>query len=161
MKMKYISGVSLSIYMKKSFTILFAFLFFCGCSYLKIYANDEEEKVREYSKIEILLSDFSKKITAYYEKQNQTIPKNFDEKQFIEILKKIYPDQAKVELINKFKIKVRSINKDYSVVLCNTDTGNKLMEDLSCNLTHVEIRLWDKKDIYVCTFEENWEPYCK
>lgn len=38
-----------------------AFLFFYGCSY--IYAKDDE-KAEKYSKIEIILSDFSKKITA-------------------------------------------------------------------------------------------------
>lgn len=148
--------------MRKIPIILVAFIFLFGCFYGNIYAKDDEEKARKYSKIEIILSDFSKKITAYYERQNMLIPKDFDEKQFIEVLEKIYPDKTKVEIIKRdFKIKARSTDDNYSVVLCDPDTGSKLMEDLSCHTTHVEIRFWDKEGTYPCTFEENWEAYCK
>jgi hypothetical protein len=146
--------------LKKLSVLLVAFLFFYGCSY--IYVKDDEEKTQEYSKLEIILSDFSKKIIAYYERQNIPIPKDFNEKQFIEVLEEVYPDQTKVELIKKdFKIRARSLDNNYSVVLCDPDTGSKLMEDLSCHTTHVEIRFWDKEGAYPCTFEENWEAYCK
>lgn len=146
--------------MKKLSVLLVAFLFFYGCSY--IHVKDDEDKAQEYSKIEIILSDFSKKIIAYYEKQNMPIPGDFDEKQFIEVLENAYPDQTKVELIKRdFKIKARSIDNDYSVVLCNLDTGDKLMEDLSCTLNKVDIRFWDKEGTYPCTFEDNWEVLCK
>jgi hypothetical protein len=147
---------------KKLFFLLVVVLLFYGCSLSNIYAKDDEDKAKEYSKIEIILSDFSKKVTAYYDKQDMSIPKDFDEKQFIEVLEKVYPDQDRVELIKKdFKIKARSIDNNYSVVLCDPDTDNKLMEDLSCHTTHVEIRFWDKEDVNPCTFEENWEVYCK
>ena len=127
-----------------------------------IYAKDDEDKAKEYSKIEIILSDFSKKVTAYYDKQDMSIPKDFDEKQFIEVLEKVYPDQDRVELIKKdFKIKARTIDNNYSVVLCDPDTDNKLMEDLSCHTTHVEIRFWNKEGTHPCIFEENWEACCK
>lgn len=133
-----------------------------GCSIVGLKTSSDEEKIKEYSSIEILLSDFSKKITAYYEKQGLIIPKDFDEKQFIEVLKKTYPDQSKIELIqNNYKIKARPIGNEYSVMLCESSSDKKLMEDLSCNLTYVEIRYWDKKDIYPCAFEENWERLCK
>ena len=146
--------------MRRLSVLLVAFLFFYGCSY--IYAKDAEDKAKEYSKIEIILSDFSKKITAYYERQNREIPKDFNEKQFIEVLEKVYPDQAKVELIKKdFKIKARSVDNIYSVILCNPDTDNKLMEDLSCTLNKVDIRFWDKEGTHPCIFEENSELYCK
>jgi len=148
--------------LRKLSVLFVAFLFFYGCSFGSIYAKDDEDKAKEYSKIEIMLSDFSKKITAHYAKQNIPIPKDFDEKQFIEVLEKVYPDQTKVELIKKdFKIKAHSINNNYSVVLCDPDTGSKLMEDLSCHTTHVEIRFWDKEGTHPCTFEEDWEAYCK
>ncbi len=148
--------------MKNLSVLLIAFLFFYGYSFTNIYAKDAEDKAREYSKIEIILSDFSKKITAYYAKNNVLIPKDFDEKQFIEVLENVYPDKSKVELIKKnFKIKAHSIDNIYSVILCNPDTGNKLMEDLSCTLSKVDIRFWDKEDTYPCTSEENWEVYCK
>ena len=146
--------------MKKLSALLVAFLFFYGCSY--IYVKDDEEKAQKYSKLEIILSDFSKKIIAYYERQNIPIPKDFNEKQFIEVLEEVYPDKTKVELIKKdFKVKAHSIDNNYSVVLCDPDTGSKLMEDLSCHTTHVEIRFWDKEGIYPCIFEENWQMYCK
>lgn len=127
-----------------------------------LYAN-EEAKDREYSKIEINLVDFSKKITAYYEKQNFPIPEDFDENKFFEVLKKTYPNQSKIELIQgNFKIKVRATgNNNYSVVLCDLDTDNKLMEDFSCGIKNVEIRNWDKEGRFTCTFEENWEAYCR
>lgn len=148
--------------MRKLFVFVVASSFFFGCSYGSIYAKEDEDKAKEYSKIEIILSDFSKKITAHYAKQNMPIPKDFDEKQFIEVLEKVYPDQNKVELIKKnFKIKAHSMDDTYSVVLCEPDTGSKLMEDLSCHTTHVEIRFWDKEGTHPCTFEENWEAYCK
>lgn len=146
--------------MRRLSVLLVAFLFFYGCSY--IYAKDDEDKAKEYSRIEIILSDFSKKITAYYERQNREIPKDFNEKQFIEVLEKVYPDQTKVKLIKKdFKIKAHSIDNNYSVVLCDPDTDRKLMEDLSCHTTHVELRFWDKEGTYPCTFEENWEVHCR
>ncbi len=159
MKMKYISGLKRD-QLKRLSVLLVTFLLLFGCSY--IYTKEDEDKAKEYSKIEIMLSDFSKKITAHYAKQNIPIPKDFDEKQFIEVLQKVYPDQAKVELIKKdFKIKAHSIDNNYSVVLCDLDTGSKLMEDLSCHTTHVELRFWDKGGTYPCIFEENWEAYCK
>lgn len=146
--------------MRRLSVLLVAFLFFYGCSH--ICTKNDKEKEKECSKIEIILSDFSKKITAYYAKQNMSIPTDFNEKQFIEVLEKVYPDQAKVQLIKKdFKIKARSVDNIYSVILCNPDTDNKLMEDLSCHTTHVEIRFWDKEGTYPCTFEENWEVHCR
>lgn len=145
--------------MRKISVLLVVFLLFTGCFF---YAKNDEGKVREYSKIEIILSDFSKKITAYYERQNVSIPKDFDERQFIEVLERVYPDQSKVELIKKgFRIKAKTVNNYYSVVLCAPDTGGKLMEDLSCTLTKVDIRFWDKEGTHPCIFEENSELYCK
>lgn len=160
--MKHISGLNGKYELRKISVLFITFLFFYGCSFGSVYAKDDEDKAREYSKIEIMLSDFSKKITAYYAKQNISIPKDFDEKQFFEILQIVYPDQTKVELIKKnFKIKAYSKDNIYSVVLCDPDRENKLMEDLSCTLNKVDLRFWDKDGAYSCTFEEDWERYCK
>jgi hypothetical protein len=146
--------------MKKVSVLLVALLFLYGCSH--ICAKNDKNKEMECSKIETILSDFSKKIIAYYDKKNIPIPKDFDEKQIIEVLEKEYPDQTKVKLIkSNFKIKARSIDNSYSVVLCEPNTGNKLMEDLGCHTTHVELRFWDKESTYPCTFEENWGSYCR
>ena len=150
--------------MKKFITIMVIALFFYGCPLSKGDKNNEE-KSEKYSQVEIILSDFSKKITSYYEGRKQPIPNNFDYKEFIRILEKTYPDQGKVNLIKKnYKIKARSANNGYSVVLCDPDTNNKLMEDIAdprCSLSKVEIRFWDKEHVYPCIFEENWLQYCK
>ena len=145
--------------MRKVFPLVLLLLFY-GCSSI-LYAPDEA-KIRKYSRVEIWLSDFSYKITAYYENQGLPIPANFNGSKFIEILEKIYPDQTKVRSIkNEFKIKARSIDNGYSVILCAPDTDNKIMEDFSCNLKSVEIRYWDKEGAYPCSFEQNWKAYCK
>ncbi|MEW6419617.1 MAG: hypothetical protein AB1480_16135 [Nitrospirota bacterium] len=69
---------------------------------------------------------------------------------------------SKVELVKKgFKIKAKAIDSNYSVVLCDSDTDSKLMEDLSCTLNKIDIRFWDKEGTYRCTFEENWKIYCR
>jgi uncharacterized protein YceK len=135
--------------LRKIFILFTALLIIQGCSIIGLKTSSDEDKIREYSQTEILLSDFSKKITAYYEKKGLSVPIDFDEKQFIEVLKNTYPDQSKVELIQaNYKIKARPIGNDYSVMLCDSSNDKKLMEDLSCNLTHVEIRYWDKEGFY-------------
>ena len=148
--------------MRKGCLALVVFFSLYGCSQFNLYVS-EEDKDREYSKIEINLVDFSKKITAYYEKQELPIPRDFDENKFIEVLEKAYPSQSRVDQIKgKFKIKARATgNNNYSVVLCDLDTDNKLMEDFSCDIKKVEIRNWDKEGRFTCSFEENWEAYCK
>lgn len=144
--------------LKKILVLLFLFLISLGCFHININTNNENN----YSQIEILLADFSKKITAYYTNQNQPIPTNFDENEFIKTIEKIYPDKNKIELIkNKYKIKARAIGQDYSIVLCNTDTNSKLMEDFSCTLNKVDIRYWDKEGRHFCEFEEKWQKYCE
>jgi hypothetical protein len=150
--------------MKNIITVIIIALFFYGCPLIKGDKNNDE-KAEKYSQVEIILSDFSKKITSYYDRKNQSIPANFDEKEFIRILEENYPNQGKVTLIKKnYKIKARSVNNGYSVVLCDPDTNNKLMEDIAdprCSLSRVEIRFWDKEGTYPCIFEENWLQYCK
>jgi hypothetical protein len=147
---------------RKIFVLLTAFLILQGCSLVGLKTSSDEDKVRAYSKTEILLSDFSKKITAYYEKQGLSIPTDFDEKMFIEVLKKTYPDQSKVEFIrDSYKIRAHSIENEYSVMLCDSITDKKLMEDFSCDLSNVEIRYWDKEDFHPCKLEEDWRNYCK
>ena len=150
--------------MKKFIAVMVIALFFYGCPLIKGDKNNEE-KTEKYSQIEIILSDFSKKITAYYDRKNQSIPANFDEKEFIRILGETYPDQSRVTLIQKnYTIKARPVNNGYSVVLCDLATNNKLIEDIAdprCSLSKVEIRLWDKDGFYPCNFEENWLRYCK
>lgn len=121
-----------------------------------------EDKAKYYGKVEMLMIDFSKKIKAHYMSQGMKIPPDFDEKQFIAVLEKIYPDQDKVRFVKEnFNIKARAIDGNYDVVLCDRDTQKKILEDLSCHVNKVEIRYWDKEMQPLCGFEKNWEAYCK
>ncbi|MGO9415096.1 MAG: hypothetical protein ACLP51_08155 [Syntrophobacteraceae bacterium] len=121
-----------------------------------------EEKAREYASTAVTLSDFSMKIVAYYESRNLSVPGNFDTQQFFVLLEKIYPDQSRVKAIqNNFKVSVRSLDKGYSVMLCDLKTNQKIMEDLSCHLDRVEIRSWESPIVSPCVFENNWKSYCQ
>lgn len=146
--------------MRKIIFISLTLLVIHGCQYTsRLNATENESKAYEFQPIEMRLSDFSKKITGHY--GTQGIPQDFDGNQFIEILKKEYPDQAEVNKIEKYAIKVRAIGRFYSVMLCDRSGTKKIMEDLSCDMAKVEIRLWDKDVSYPCEFEATWEPYCK
>jgi len=133
-----------------------------GCSISSLFAREGEEKERKFSALEVTLSDMSKKITGYYGEQGQPIPPEFDEKVFIALLEKIYPDREKVEKIKEeYRIKARTIGPGYSVVLCDRESGNKLLEDISCTLSKVDIRYWDKDETVACEFEGDWRKYCE
>jgi hypothetical protein len=147
--------------MRKFAPFFLAFLLL-GCSIGSLFAKADEEKVRQFSSLEIILSDMSKKVIAHYDKQGKTVPPGFDEKQFIEVLEKIYPDKEKVERIRDgYRIKARPVDNNYSVVLCDRENGNKLLEDLSCTLNKVDVRYWDKNTPAECEFEADWKRFCK
>jgi hypothetical protein len=136
-------------------------LLFAGCTTVATPGKDKAG-VEKFSKVEVTLSDFSKTVVAYYERQGIGVPNDFNEQQFFGILEKNYPDRSKVESIKgSFQVKARSVDGGYSVMLCDRQTGGKLMEDFSCHLTRVELRLWDKDGNYPCTFEDNWKPLCE
>ncbi|MBI5575980.1 MAG: hypothetical protein HY896_06400 [Deltaproteobacteria bacterium] len=146
----------------RKFAPFLVFIILWGCSFSNVFAKTEEDKIREYSALEITLSDMSKKIIAYYGKDGKTVPPEFDEKEFFAVLEKVYPDKGKVENIKEnYKTRAHAIDVDYSVVLCERETGNKLMEDFSCTLNKVDIRYWDKTIFNACEFEQEWKSYCK
>ena len=147
--------------MKRLAVLLIIGCLLIGCSKLNSQTVSDNQK-RYYFNTEIIVSDFSKKIKAYYEMQHQQVPNDFNEKTYIELLEKMYPDQNKVQVVkNNFHIEARAINDNFSVMLCDPSAGRKIMEDLSCHLENVAIRCWDKKEPCPCIFEKNWETYCK
>lgn len=155
MKTICISGREERKIMKAIAVILFCFCI-QGCFY-----NITEEKEKKYTSVAIKLSDFSKKIVAHYKKQEITIPADFDSNQFFNLLK-TYPDHAFVEEIkNNYKVSARNINGGYSVMLCDLNTDQKIMEDLSCKMSRVEIQSWKENGFTSCDFEKNWEAYCQ
>ena len=140
---------------------IFIVLFFVSdCCWIKTCPDSNMTDVSKYSRVEIVLSDVSKKITGFY--YGQGIPENFNEMDFIDFLNNNYPDKSGAELIKKGdKIKARALGKGYSVMLCDEKTDKKLLEDFNCTLSKVDVRYWDKEEFQKCAFEENSEKYCR
>ena len=134
-----------------------------GCVSNRALSASDEAKVREYSATAVTLSDFSMKIVGYYEAQKLSIPKDFDTRQFFDVLEKIYPDQSRVKHIQEsYKVSVRLLDGGfYSVMLCDSRIDVKIMEDLSCHLNRVEIRSWENNAGAQCVFESDWKTYCE
>jgi hypothetical protein len=102
------------------------------------------------------------KVVAYYQSQNLSVPEGFDTQQFLGLLEKIYPDQSQVKFIqNNYRVYARSLDGGYSVMLCDPKKDQKIMEDLSCHLDHVEILSWESTTVSQCVFENNWKSYCE
>jgi hypothetical protein len=146
----------------KRFAGIFIVIVLIGCINRGALSTPNEEKVREYSATSITLSDFSMKIVGYYEAQKLSVPKDFDAKQFFDVLEKVYPDQSRVKHIQEsYKVSVRPLDGGfYSVMLCDPKTDVKIMEDISCHLNRVEISPWKKNESGACVFENNWKPSC-
>jgi hypothetical protein len=147
----------------RRFTAILIVIVLLGCVSNRALSASDEAKTREYSATAVTLSDFSMKIVGYYEAQKLSIPRDFDTKQFFDVLEKIYPDQYRVKHVQEsYNVLVRPLDGGfYSVMLCDPKTDVKIMEDLSCHLNRVEIRSWEKNAGAPCVFESNWKPYCE
>lgn len=135
-----------------------------GCVDLYTTHVPSEGNVKEYSTTAIWLSDFSMTIAGYYETQSLSVPKDFDKKQFFDVLEKKYPDQSHVKYVKEnYSVSVRPLEGNYySVMLCDPKTNRKIMEDLSCHLDRVEIRSWESSNAdSQCVFESNWKLFCE
>jgi len=150
--------------MRQLVAILFVMLFI-GCASTGASTKFTEAQIKEYSSAAVILSDFSMKITAYYNAQKLSIPRTFDTKQFFDVLEKVYPDQSHVKHIKEgYKVSARPLEGGfYSVMLCDPKTYEKIMEDISCHLNRVEIRSWERANCSggQCVFEDDWKPYCQ
>lgn len=143
--------------MRSGIVLILTLFMFVGCA----HAGDAEDRTTELSKVEVLLTDFSKKIVAYYERRGGVVPGDFDESQFFQILQDAYPDSDKVEFVRKnFIARARSLDDGYSVMLCDIRSNQKIMEDFSCNMSKVELRLWNGGEVKGCAFEPDWKPLC-
>ncbi len=144
------------------FALAILLLMLFACAHQTVVSRPDEDQVREYSATAVSLSDFSMKITAYYQSQSLSIPNDFDTRQFFSLLERIYPDQSRVRSVRgSYRVAVRPEDGGYSVMLCDQQTGRKIMEDLSCHLDRVEIRSWEKETLAPCVFENDWKQYCK
>ena len=146
--------------MKRHIFVLLVVVIISGaCMTIK---PSKEDMDRQHSAAAIILSDFSYKITGYYQEQGLEIPKNFDVSQFFNVLEKKYPDQTNVKYVRRvYKVFVRPFEGGYSVMLCDPETNEKVMEDFSCHLSRLEIRSWQSDSQAKCEFETNWKKYCE
>lgn len=105
------------------------------------------------------LTELNQKVTGYM--YGQDIPADFDIAQYKEIVFKVCDHPACQEksaaLFNDYEIKARKVDGFFSVMLCDPDTRNKVMEDYSCNNMKVEVRSWEAQTPEDCRFAENWQ----
>jgi hypothetical protein len=157
MKTASISGLRSKTPMRKYAWLLLVSVV-CGCAIRTPFERTKET----YSSLEVTLSDMSKKVIAYYGRQGQMVPPSFDASEFIAILQREYPDKQRVDIIRTtYWVKARAIDGDYSVILCDRQSGNKLLEDFSCTLNRVDLRYWEEGTPAACEFVTDWRTYCK
>lgn len=90
------------------------------------------------------------------------IPDNFNEAQYKTAVQDVcYPiptckAQAQ-DIFDNYGIRARKIDDMFSIMLCDKEMKNKIMEDFSCNNTRVEIRSWKSVDPVPCSFEDRWD----
>jgi hypothetical protein len=154
--------------MRRNAVIIITILLLTSCTCLlksTEVCNDEK-----YSPTDIRLSDFSRQVVYYYHAKKQVVPADFDEKQFVQVLRQLPADQVDQKevdsMVAAFNIKAHAVNEGFSVMLCNS-TDKKIMEDFAnhpssaCkfDLKTVEIKSWNESK--PCSFEENWQQYCQ
>lgn len=148
--------------MKKVFVMAAAALMLCGCTPAAVCSRGGIEYEGACMRTESLLSECSRKVTVYFLKKDQAVPKDFDGDRFVRIVEEVLPDRFLVEsLKGNFKVMARPLGRGFSVMLCTPDGNNKLFEDFNCTTEKVDLVRWDKKGPYPCDFEQNPERYCK
>jgi hypothetical protein len=152
---------------KKALTIIVLLLVTGCCCWFKNCEVCNDEK---YGPVAINLSEFSSQVIYHYLSRKQAVPRNFDENQFIQILRNLPADQVKQKDVDsmesRFDIKAHAIDGGFSVMLCE-EKGKKLMEDFASphdsecrfDLNSVEIKSWNEN--VDCSFEVDWQKYCK
>jgi hypothetical protein len=128
-----------------------------------------EAKIKKYTPIQENLTYLTQKVEGYYGKNG--ITKDFNEMQYMKALEEVcYPFpscKARVgDILNSYELKARSVDDGIiTVMLCDKDSHNKVMEDFSCNNSMVEVRTWEKETFEKCDFEIQWvdviNTYCK
>ncbi|MGO9377484.1 MAG: hypothetical protein ACLP29_02890 [Dissulfurispiraceae bacterium] len=153
--------------MRKTAVIIITFLLLTSCTCL--LKSSEVCKDEKYGPTEIRLSEFSRQVVYYYHAKKQVIPANFDENQYVQVLRQLPSDQVDQKdvdsMVATFKMTAHAINDGFSVMLCD-NPDKKIMEDFAnhpsspCrfDLKTVEIKSWNENN--PCTFEMDWRKYC-
>ena len=141
----------------KLFLIIILLVGCTGC----VYAEQSiEQKENIYAPVGSSLYNINQKVASYFLKSG--IPDGFDKAQYKTAVGNVcYPNpvcKSQAETIfNMYGIDVRKIDGIFSVMLCDREMKWKVMEDLSCNNTRVEILSWKEESKIPCQFEQNWE----
>ncbi len=127
-----------------------------------------QAKIEKYTPVQQSLSYLTQKVEGYYDK-NQ-ITKDFNEVQYMKALEERcyqFPTcKARVDdLLNFYELKARSVDDGIiTVMLCEKESHNKVMEDFSCDNSRVEVRSWERETPEKCDFETQWgdviNTYC-
>ena len=112
-----------------------------------------------YSPIAASLCFINQKVDGHFLVSG--IPDNFDEAQYKtavhDVCNTIAACKAQAqEIFDNYGIKVRKIDDMFSIMLCDKEMKNKIMEDFSCNNTRVELHSWKSVKPTPCSFENKW-----
>lgn len=148
--------------MKRTIVMAAAALILWGCSPAAVCSRGGIEHEGTCLRTENMLSESSRKVTVFFIKKDQAVPKDFDGQRFLHIVEEVLPDRFQVEALkSNFRVMARPLGRGFSVMLCTPDGNNKLFEDFNCTTEKVDIVSWDKKGPYPCEFEQHPERYCK
>ncbi len=136
-----------------------------GCAHA---GNSIEDKEIIYAPVEASLCHINQKVASHY--LASSIPEGFDEQQYKNAVMEVcyQSPNCKIQaeaIFNSYKLRARKIDDMFSVMLCDSTTSQKVMEDFSCNNTRVEVRSWRQDDSVPCEFERDWirikQEFCK
>ncbi len=149
----------------KAVAVCLALVPLSDCCTLRHCLTPEEARQAKFSRLEQKLVEFSKAVNAYNAQQGG-IAGTFSQQALFAALDAIYPSgpnrKAARDLRKDYTVKARPIAGGfYSVVVCDPVTGGKLLEDVSCKTTRVEVRLWDKEGATACDFVPDVAAYCE
>jgi len=127
-----------------------------------------EVRKAKYDSMANFLPYINQKVRGYI--QAYSIVDYLNGSQYREILERVcYPlpscRKDAEKMFNTYHVKVRRVNDMFTVMLCDIDEKEKVMEDFSCNESMTEIRSYEKDVPGPCEFERGWEDiinkYCK
>jgi hypothetical protein len=134
-----------------SLAIILSFLL-TSCSTVIITKRDDPA-------VASFLTELDEKVTGYM--YGKEIPDNFDAAQYKEAVAKVCDNPACKKqsdaLFHDYDVNAKKVDGFFSVLLCDKDTHDKVMEDYSCNNVKVEIRSWEMQKPVACGFAADWK----
>lgn len=148
--------------MKKLLPVLLVFTLL-GC-----VSTGMEARIKKYTPVQENLTYLTQKVEGYY---SPNIPKDFSEAHYMKALEEVcYPfptcKDRVADILNDYELKARNVNEGViTVMLCDKQDHNKVMEGFSCNNRMIPVRTWEKEKPESCEFETDWkgviDTYCK